>query len=67
MAKVANAVRKSGMLYDVFYPYQNCCDFDVPWSYLEGLRRKGYTVELDQSKYRPEGEPVHETYRPLAD
>jgi hypothetical protein len=62
--KVAYATRVGGDLYNVTYGDGIGCDREVPWAYLRGLLRKGYTVELDQGGHRGEGEPAHETYTP---
>ncbi len=64
--KKAIARRVSGMLYDVTYPGHADLDSAVPWRYLEGLRRKSYTVEVHNHDQRGEGEPAVETFPPEA-
>jgi hypothetical protein len=65
--KHLTAVRKSGNVYDVFFSDHNGCDFDMPFEYINRLRRKGYSVTVEQRSYRGEGEPETEEYSPLAD
>lgn len=65
--KAATAYRKAGDVYDVFYRDGNDCDFGVPGRYLDGLRRKGYTITLDRRNYRGEGEAATEVLPPITD
>ncbi len=63
--KHLTAVRKSGNVYDVFYDDHNSFDPGVTFGYINGLRRQGYSVTVEQRSYRGEGEPETEEYPPL--
>lgn len=61
MQRIAKATRISGNLYNVEYPGENSYDRGVRYSYLVGLARKGFRVEVDQKTCRGEGEPAQYT------
>lgn len=52
-SKTAVATRLSGGLYDVRYVGSRDIDPCVPYSYLEGLARRGYEVRVNASPYGP--------------
>jgi len=61
-SKTATATRIDGDVYNVTYPHARSMDRMVPWSYIRGLLKSGYTIQVDQTAHRPAGEAARQTY-----
>jgi hypothetical protein len=57
MPKTATAIRTGGDNYDLYYHDTRTLDNNVPYAYLLGTVKAGYTIEVDQRNHRGEGEP----------